>query len=250
VFGGHTGSHAFLGASVQNGMSLGLSAVAGLAARPGSVEAHLLVVAGAAPTPVDEGWDDHEVLGGYLKAHPTCAHLHGVNDAVEDLVAGGLDADAVDSVQVDVFAGAAGFDRVADSELAARFSIPTSVAVALVTGRLDATTMTDEVVRSSAVRDLAARVQVRHDPDLDAGYPDGRPARVTVVLADRSVHVATTGRPRWDADRRPPADAVAAKARRLVGARLGTDGAAVVDAFRTAPDDRPVAALGALLRRP
>ena len=91
VFAGRTGSHVFLGASVQLGSSLGTAAVAGLEPEEGALDRQLGAVAARAwdPAPlgagVAGGWADHEVLGGYVKAHPTCAHLHGVNDAVADL---------------------------------------------------------------------------------------------------------------------------------------------------------------------
>jgi 2-methylcitrate dehydratase PrpD len=249
VFGGHTRSHVFLGAAVQHGLNLGLSAVAGLMARLGALERHLVAVAGVDPAAVDSDWQTFEVLGGYLKDHPTCAHLHGVNDVVADLVADGVTADGVESVEVDVFAGAARFDRVADSELAARFSVPTTVAVALTTGRLDETTMTDAIVTSAPVRALAERVRVRHDSNLDSGYPDGRPARTTITFTDGSQRTAEAGRPRWDGDRVPPAGATAAKARRLLEHRFGARAEAVADTLLAAPGDRPAAELGRALRK-
>lgn len=239
VFAGCTGSHLFLGLSIQHGLAVAQAAVAGLAAEPGTVDRHLFGVAGAAPGRLDRG-GDWEILGGYLKRHPSCAHLHGVNDAVADLVTRGMTAERIRSVQVDVFAGAAGFGAVADTELAARFSIPTTVAVALVTGRLDETTMTDEVVGSAPVRELAARVATRHDPALDAGYPDGRPARVRVELTDGSTQVAEVGRTAWDADRCPEPGEVDAKARRLLRGRFGPAGEEIVALLRAGERPRVI----------
>lgn len=235
VFDGTTGSHAFLGASVQTGMSLGTAAVAGLAPVPGALDRHLAAVAAASWSAAElavsvsgTGREVHEVLGGYVKAHPTCAHLHGVNDAVADLLEAGVRGSDVREVVVRTGDGAAVFDAVAGSELAARFSIPTSVAVALVTGRLDETTMDDATVRSPAVRDLAARVSVVRDRDLDAGYPAGRPARVSAVLRDGTVHDASCGRPRGDADRAFTGTELAAKATRLLRHRFGSSGDGVL----------------------
>ncbi|SNT55081.1 2-methylcitrate dehydratase PrpD [Asanoa hainanensis] len=243
IFAGRTGGHAFLGASVQLGASLGAAAVSGLEPEPGALDRHFAAVAardwsGLAP---DEGY---AVLGGYLKAHPTCAHLHGVNDAVADI---GPLSD-VERVEVRTFAHAAAFDQVADTELAARFSVPTSVAVALLTGRLDETTLTTEIVRSPAVRELAGRVDVRHDPELDAGYPAGRPARVRVVRADGSELTASADLPRGDDERAFDRDTLRAKARRLIGHRFpGHAGAvlAAVDGLATGGSARE---LGAALR--
>ena len=55
--------------------------------------------------------------------------------------------------------------------------------------RLTVDRLADELGASStcantAVRDLAERIAVRHDPALDRHYPAGRPAVVSVVLKD------------------------------------------------------------------
>ena len=254
VFAGTPGSHAFLGVSTQLGLSLGLAAVAGLAPAPGSLDRHLRRVAARAWDPaalVTEGvWSRFEVLDGYVKAHPTCAHLHGVNDAVADLVRRGVRAEDVDEVEVRVAAGAAAFAGVAGGELAARFSVPTSVAVALVTGRLDETTLVDATVTSAPVRALAERVRVVHDPALDAGYPAGRPARVRVRLAGRGQLTAAADRPRGDADRAFGRAELAAKATRLLTRRFGAAGAEdVLAAVHALADGGTTRGLGAALRR-
>lgn len=253
IFGGATGGHVFLGASVQLGTTLGTAAVAGMAARPGALDRHFAAVAARGWDPadpgVDGGWTGFEVLGGYVKAHPTCAHLHGVNDAVADLLDGGVRVTDVRSVEVRAAAGTAMFDAVADGELAARFSVPTSVAVALLHGRLDETTLTADVVTSAAVRDLAGRVRVVHDRDLDDGYPAGRPAHVLLTLADGSERTASAGRPRGDADRGFSRSELAAKAARLLAARFGAAGGDVHAAVLALADGGSARDLGARTRR-
>ena len=253
VFAGHDGSHTFLGSSVQAGAAQGMAAVAGLAAAPGALSRHLGTVGAArwdpAPLAVLGRWDAYEVLGGYVKVHASCAHLHGVNDAVADLTARGVRGGDVAAVRVDAFAGAAVFDAVADGELAARFSVPTTVAVALLDGRLDESSLTDDRVRAEDVRDLALRVEVVHDPALDDGYPDGRPARVTVVLRDGRRVEASAGRPRGDADRALSRGELRAKAERLLRHRFGDAGLDVLGAVHGLATGMPVAALGATIRR-
>jgi 2-methylcitrate dehydratase PrpD len=237
VFDGWAGSHVLLGASAQVGVSLGRAAASGLAAAPGSPGRHLAAVAAArwdgAVALQDvgpDGWRRWEVLEGYVKSHPTCAHLHGVNDAVADLVAAGVVGGDVTGVRVRCAAGAAQFDRVAGDELAARFSVPTSVAVALVAGRLDETTLTDEMVCNTAVRNLAARVAVVHDPDLDRLAADGRPADVEVLLADGTTRTASSRVPRGDSAAPLSRDQLSAKASRLLTHRFGDGGESVLDA--------------------
>lgn len=230
IFQGRTGGHAFLGASSQLGLSLGTAAVAGLTALPGALERHLSQVASLdwtveAVQEVQDRWDHFEVLRGYVKVHPTCAHLHGVNDAVADILSG-LDSDRkllpenIVDIEVQTFRGAAAFDTVARDELAARFSIPTSVAVAIVTGTLDENTMTDDVITSDRVMRLAERVRVRYEPALDAGYPAGRPAAVAISLQNGRVLRARCGRPRGDDDRALARAQMRSKARRLLQLRF------------------------------
>ncbi|WP_460434717.1 MmgE/PrpD family protein, partial [Angustibacter speluncae] len=251
VFDGFTGSHAFLGASVQTGLSLGRAAASGLAPAPGAPGRHLGAVAAAgwdasagAPGAGPDGWTTWEVLGGYVKSHPTCAHLHGVNDAVADLVAAGVLAADVERVVVRCAAGAAQFDRVAGGELAARFSVPTSVAVALVAGRLDESALTDEVVCDPAVLDLAGRVEVVHDADLDRLAAHGRPADVEVVLADGTSRTASSRVPRGDAGDPLSRDQLRDKASRLLRHRFdgaGDDVLAAVHALAAGGTARDLA---------
>lgn len=257
VFRGRTGGHAFLGASVQLGTSLGVSAVAGLEPAEATLDRHFAAVAAhdwsSIPVEVDDHWDRFEIMGGYLKVHPTCAHLHGVNDAVADLLdsaresGSALRVDDIADVQVRTFAAAAGFDAVADGELQARFSVPTSVAVALVHGRLDETTLTTETVRSRPVRGVSSLVRVVHDPELDAAYPHGRPAHVSVRRLDGTWLTASADRPRGDAERALPHEQTRAKAVRLLTGTFGaaTTVLAAVDALSTGGTPRQ---LGAALR--
>lgn len=255
VFTGASGSHLFLGVSVQLGLSAGTAAVSGLAAAPGSVDRHFGARAAADWRPelltagVSGGtWSEYEVLGGYLKRHPTCAHLHGVNDAVEDLIADGLRAADVSTIEVSVPSSVTRFAAVADGELAARFSIPTSVAVAVVSGRLDETSFDAATVRTPQVRDLAGRVRVGHDPALDSGYPAGRPATVRVLLRDGSARTAVAARPRGDADRWPSRDVVADKVNRLLGRRFGDRAAGIAVAIQELAEGGRPRQLGDLLR--
>ena len=248
IFGGHTGGHAYLGASVAHGLWLGQAAAAGLAAAPGALERLFapLVAADwcglAAQAP--GGWGRWEVLEGYLKLHPACAHLHGVLDALDDVVASWPRASLAEEVQrvrVRTYAAAAAFCAPAAGELQARFSIPTSVALVLRHGRLDD-------VGTPAVRDLAARVEVTHDAALDAGYPDGRPSVVEVLLRDGRVLSGSSSRPRGDADGNASRDAVRDKAERLLEGAYGQGAGPLLATLREWPDRHTPRELGAAFR--
>jgi 2-methylcitrate dehydratase PrpD len=196
-------------------------------------------------------------MSGYIKLHPTCAHLHGVNDAVDDILvdlraretASTSEGNRIHHVVVETYAQAAQFDSVADSELEARFSIPTVVAIALLDGALEATRLTDEHVRSTSVTDLARRVRVVHRRELDADYPAGRPARVTVQLNDGSLLHGSSTRPRGDADHPDSNRPIENKAAHLLRARFGSRAEELIDALSGWPGDLSPGELGAAFRR-
>lgn len=227
VFSGATGQHLLLGVGVQLAVTCGQAAVAGLRPMPGTLERHFArwsaadwsvdrwassstvewPVEGSATTDgSDDGGSASEqyadrwlILEGYLKRHPTCAHLHGVNDAVEDLAAvGPLEAAQIEAVTVRTYRAAAAFDGAEPAnELAARFSIPWTVAAGLTRRGLSGA-FAREVWADDELRALARRVRVEADPVLEDGYPDGRPALVVVRLRDGSTREARAGRPRGD----------------------------------------------------
>jgi 2-methylcitrate dehydratase PrpD len=256
VFSGHPGGHAYLGASVAHGLWLGQAAAAGLAAAPGSLERFFAARAAAhwSGLPRVEGanWPEYEVLRGYVKVHPACAHLHGVLDALEDAMADmaehGAGSGDVARVKVRTYAAAAAFAAPARNELEARFSIPTSVALVLLHHGLDEAVLSDAEVRSSAVRELVHRVEVAVDERLDAGYPDGRPAEVEIALGDGTRIRRTSVRPRGDADGEQSHDALRAKAERLIRGAFGGGADGLLPVLAEWPDRHTPRGLGGAFR--
>jgi len=265
IFAGRTGGHLFLGAAAELGCTLGLGAVAGLEPESGALDRHLAAVAAKDwdPSRIDEdpsgaepgAWPRYEVLQGYLKLHPTCAHLHGVNDAIENLTtmrrAGGQEfvGHEITTVLVHTYSAAATFGQIARNELEARFSIPTSVAIALLDGHLDETTLTSDRVNSAEVVNLARRVQVTHDPQMDAGYPAGRPAEVTITVADGTQYTDRVERPRGDSDHPLLNARIRNKAKTLLSLGFGsTVGPDLLDAVHRWPHGHTPRELGIAMR--
>lgn len=257
VFAGAEGQHLLLGMAVSSAVVTGTSAAAGLRAPGGTLERYFLPSVGADPRPetlvaglTGEGWERYGVLDGYIKRHPTCAHLHGVNDAVEDLVAAGpLDPGDVEQVAVRTYGAAAAFDAPdPEGDLAARFSIPYTVAVALISGRLDTESFSPRWLADPSVRALASRVAVIADPALDDGYPSGRPAVVTVTRRDGTVSEARAGRPRGDGPGALDDPRVMAKPLELLTAAVGPHPAETVLAAITSLERTGPVQLGRSLR--
>ena len=68
------------------------------------------------------------------------------------------------------------------SMLGAKFSIPYAVAAALALGRADVSAFVEPALGDPRIRDLAARVEVRADPDMSPRRADHPTARVEVAL--------------------------------------------------------------------
>ncbi|MEW2507564.1 MmgE/PrpD family protein [Amycolatopsis sp. CA-161197] len=249
VFDGWTSQNLYLACAAQTAVIHGQAAAAGLRAQPGTLERHF-----ARWVAADQGGfserlialvaaGDWTITQGYLKRHPTCALLHGVNDAVEDLATRPYRPEEIAAVTVRTYAAAAAFDNVLPrSEMAARFSIPWSVAAGLVLGTLRTHAFESGTLRVTAVRDLAARVRVEHDRTLDAGYPAGRPATVTVRFTDGTQLTASRdGAPRGDGPDAVDDPVVGQKAATLLTDAVGESGArAVLAAVASLGQDGPI----------
>ncbi|WP_210495486.1 MmgE/PrpD family protein [Microvirga antarctica] len=205
---GATVHHLYVGLGASTGVTAGQAAVFGLTSLSGTLESFFGPRAGAGFDPSllidgltpEDTWSSYECRQAYYKVHPTCAHLNGINDAlVEIITQQRVDPDRVERVDVSSYGYALEYNTdKPENDLSARFSIPFAVAIALLTGPLDATSIRDDVLADPRVRALAARIRVKHDPDLDAGYPAGRPAVVTVTMTDGSTFSATAHFPKGD----------------------------------------------------
>jgi 2-methylcitrate dehydratase PrpD len=231
VFSGASGQLLLLGLGAHSGVVWGQAATAGLRPLPGALERHFLrwsVAPGAGPPRAPDGeQQEWTILEGYLKRHPTCAHLHGVQDAVEDLAARRpFAAEGIAGVEVRTYPQAAVFDAPRPAnDLAARFSIPWAVAAGLC-GSGDS--FAAEALADPRLQELAARVSVVADPELAGGYPAGRPAVVSVQMRDGSVHRAGAERPRGDGPAALEDPQVRGKPVRLIAGRWGRARAAAV----------------------
>ncbi len=251
---GATIHHLYPAMATTDALTAAEGAVAGLTPRPGALEAfygprfgtafnaeHLRSGIGA------EGWSSFEILNGYFKLHPSCAHLHGVNDAVDQLMAqDGLTAESFASIDVETFGEAMEIDAHAPhNDLAARFSARATVAAAIVHGRLDDPGLND----LAALAPVMARISVRHDPAMDRHIPAGRPGRVTVKFRDGRAAVREVIFPRGtfevpasEAERRE-------KAQRLLTRLYGPAHAGhILATCRALGDGGTLAALTAALR--
>lgn len=220
-------------------------AAAGLAGVEGTVGRTLgEVVGGLDVAPLTEAlgqrWD---LAGGYLKRHSSCSYTHPAADAVITLrERHDIDVKDVERVIIETHRLALPLAPLTTrTRLAAMFSVPYVVAVALQEGRVEPREFSEARRRDAALLDLAARVEVRHDPALDARLPTERAARVTVLLRDGRTLTEEVPNPVGDVGHHPFTDTqVHAKIAALVGEDDAAAVARVVDAL---PDTDDVAVL-------
>lgn len=119
-----------------------------------------------------------------FKPYPCCRTAHTAIDAILSLRSEGLTPADVKSIQVSTFAigvEQCGFNDPVNATQGA-FSTPYLVACALQDGWVRPSHFTPEAVVDKTIVALQRKVQVIHDPSLDAFFPKVWPCRVKAVL--------------------------------------------------------------------
>ena len=125
-----------------------------------------------------------EIARNYFKRHAACRYNHGALDALEMIIADNgseLDPDHIERIAVETYVWAAQLDHPDPaSMLAAKFSMPFSLATRIIQGHAKLDAFRDAARQDARTRNLAQRIAVDEDPALTARLPGERPARVTV----------------------------------------------------------------------
>ena len=159
-----------------------------------------------------EGFDPQAVVDGlgtsgklrieqnYFKLHACCLYNHPVLDAVQDLLRdepfAACDVNSI-AVTAPPIAGIMA-DPHPENMLAAKFSIPYAVAAAICYGRTDVTAFLPERVNDADIRELAGRVSLDADPEMNLRRYDYPSARVAVQLTDGRIRRAEVTSQRGD----------------------------------------------------
>lgn len=180
---------------------------------------------------------DFHITRTTFKNHVGCGHsFPSIDGALELQRFHGFRADEIDSVRIGTYKPAldiACYARPATVN-EAQFSIPFVVATALVHGSVRMAAYEPDRLHAPATRALMERIHVAVDPELDAGFPGRRSARVEIVLRDgrRLTHLQPNRKgdpelPLTDADLEGKlvefaAPVIGADAARALAARLWT----------------------------
>lgn len=158
--------------------------------------------------PLEDGAPPARILDTYIKRWPVEYHAQSAVDIAVDLrqqlAADTADAvvSAVQSVHIDTFGVAYEIIAMDPEKWAPRtretadHSMPYIVAVALLDGTVSSGSFSDEWLADPRVRTILDRTTLRMDPELDKGYPEGIPNRITITTADGRQLVGEQSYPR------------------------------------------------------
>ncbi len=130
---------------------------------------------------------DAAILSTYFKPYAVCRWSHAAVDAVLELKhRHQLRIDEIESIAVETFWEVTRLANAQPSNtIAAQFSIPFALAVALLYDRIGPAEVSDAHIRDPAILSLARKVRVAVDDALDRQFPAKTMARVTIHTPDR-----------------------------------------------------------------
>jgi len=154
---------------------------------------------------------EYEVMNVYIKPWPTCRMTHGAIEALLGLrKRHGFTRDEVEEVQISQLTHGM---YIADEKVGpdsyyknCQFNLPYIAACVIADGEVTEAQFTRERIADQELHDLAAKVRVTPDEELDSIYPeDSRPTTVEVKLNDGAVHRERVDMP-WGEPRNPLTD--------------------------------------------
>ena len=136
--------------------------------------------------------EDYAVLHIDKKPYPCCRTTHHAIDAGIRFHDEGVDPEQIDSVTVDTYDVGVlqcGFTKYPESPVEAKFSIPYTVAAALIRGRVTQGEFTMDLISDPLVRYLATHTTVQADPLFTGRYPKRWGSRTTLHMKDGGTRV-------------------------------------------------------------
>lgn len=116
----------------------------------------------------------------YFKVHTGCRFIHPFADVLSDFMEEGLRAEDVERIEVYTYKKAARLTaQEAKSEVAAKFSMPVSLAILLYSGKLTHTSVW-EYVENETVKELAHLIFLMEDDAYNRMLPEKRGGRLVV----------------------------------------------------------------------
>jgi 2-methylcitrate dehydratase PrpD len=142
---------------------------------------------------------EYAILKTYFKPYASCRWSHSAIDGVLKLAEDhDLQPEDIQSIDVEGFQATALLcDYTPVNTVAAQYSIPFSLALALSYGRIGPAELTEANLQSAALLALASRVKVSVTPELDQLFPEKTAIRVTLHTS-RGDFTTTVEHPKGD----------------------------------------------------
>lgn len=131
-----------------------------------------------------------EILRNYFKIHACCRYSHGALDAMAKIIEehGEIDSFLVDRVDIATYSSAANlFETMPRNALAAKFSLPFSIASMIVNGNASVSSFREDAIVNEKVIEMSQKIFVSESSELSDMLPDKRPAKVSVKLRDGGI---------------------------------------------------------------
>jgi 2-methylcitrate dehydratase PrpD len=125
-----------------------------------------------------------EICNAYVKFYAACRHVHAcVDAALEAVRTTPVKIPEIKKITIETYPAAIRLAGIVDvtTPSAARFSIPYSVALALVRGNAGADQYTEENIRNREIRDLAGKIEFSVGKKWEEAYPNKRGASVRIT---------------------------------------------------------------------
>jgi 2-methylcitrate dehydratase PrpD len=164
----------------------------------------------ADPDRLIQGFDQepigYKIISNSFKLYPSCRHTHSPIDATLALfLKHDIRWEAVERVEVYTYSGAINLCSGVElkNPYVAKWHIPFAVATALKYRQVTLDSYSEARLREQALLDLADKVTLRLDPELDARYPSQWPARVEIYTKGAGQISTTVYSPKGDPDNPP-----------------------------------------------
>ncbi|MBI4190685.1 MAG: MmgE/PrpD family protein [Betaproteobacteria bacterium] len=193
-----------------------------------------------------------DIMHTGIKPYACCRQHHSAIDAVLELKERhGLTADQVETVSLRTFVvGSRGTTKRPASVPAAKYSAPYTIALALALGRNQREQYTMELIAEPSLLELASRVEVEADMELEALYDEKWPSIVEVKTKDGRLLIARRDLPKGEPEYPISDEELKAKFLSLVGDAVSHNrGEAIWAAISRLDEVDDVSELTSLLQR-
>ena len=145
---------------------------------------------------VEELGSRYEITRNYFKQHACCRYNHSSLDALYRIMSqqkdGKLDPKDIETIKVETYSLAAQLcSQNPENMLAAKFSIPFSIATTIIHGNSGVESFLPNRAKRPDIQSLASRVEVEENSEFTQMMPSRRPSQVSIRLKDGKTFTET-----------------------------------------------------------